>query len=229
MNAQDPLSIIFSRNAFYKRLHYLMLAAFALSLLVNGFLIWVLYFLIKNPFQPVYFATDPVGRLIPIIPVNQPNMTVNEAASLAVEAVQAAYSYDYVNYRTQLQQAQRYFTTYGWTNYMKALTQANSLLALTQRKQIVIAQVVSSPRLIAEGILGSAYAWKFDMPILVTYWEPPYDASSKVLNALDVSIIMQRQPILQSYRGVGILQLIATFATTGPTQPQEISSAPTGQ
>src|SRR5579872_1835284 len=103
MNARDPLSIIFARNAFYKRLHYLVLFAFFLSILANAFLCWVLYFLLKTPFQPLYFAADPVGRLIPIIPVDQANMSADEASDLAVEAVQAAYSYDYVNYRAQLQ------------------------------------------------------------------------------------------------------------------------------
>ncbi|TAK74360.1 MAG: hypothetical protein EPO11_06990 [Gammaproteobacteria bacterium] len=228
MNARDPLSIIFARNAFYQRLHFLVLGALALSIIVNGFLVWALYFLIKNPFQPLYFATDSVGRLIQLVPVDQPNMKVEEVAAIAVEAVQAAYSYDYVNYRDQLQRAQRYFTTYGWSSYMKALTESNNLVAMTNRKQIVIAQVVGAPELVVQRILAGAYAWKFKMPVLITYWEPPYDNKSKVVNALEVSIVLQRQPILQSYKGVGVVQLIATFATAAPAQPGQISSSPTG-
>src|SRR3990167_8587940 len=175
MNGEDALVLIFARNAFYKRLHYLALTAFFSSLLVMGFLIGILIFLIRNPTQPLYFPTDNISRLIQETPVNKPNMTNEEVVAWTIEAVQSAYSYDFVNYRLQLQTAEKYFTHYGWSEYMKALTASLNLVALTQRKQIVIAKVVDKPKELAEGLLGGAYAWKFQMPILVTYWGPPYD------------------------------------------------------
>lgn len=227
MNRNDALAAVFTRNAFYRRLHFLALAAFALSLLVIGFLIWVLIFVIKNPTEPLYFATDNVGRLVTIIPVDKPNMSTDDAAAWAIEALQAAYGLDYVNYRSQLQGAQKYFTAYGWGKFMSALTASNNLLALRDRKQVVLVQVVDQPKVLAQGILGGAYAWRFEMPVLVTYWEPPYNDKSKFYNPLIVNMIVQRQPILQSYKGLGIVQLIARFANS-TTQPQEISSTPTG-
>lgn len=227
MDSNDALVVVFARNSFYKRLHYLALAAFALTILVIGILMWTLYFLIKNPIHPLYFATDSVGRLIQITPVNRPNMTTDEVTAWAMEAVQSAYAYDHINFRSQLQGAQKYFTNYGWTKYMAALEASNNLLALSQRKQIVLIKIIGKPKILAEGILGGAYAWKFEMPLLVTYWEPPYDEKSKFLNPLMATVIIQRQPILQSYKGLGIIQLIASFATTQSYQPQEISKTPT--
>lgn len=228
MDSHDALVLIFARNAFYKRLHYLALSALALTIVVIGLLMWVFYFLVKNPPHPLYFATDRIGRLIEIIPVTEPNMTIEGVMTWATNAVQKAYSYDYVNYRSQLQSAQRYFTPYGWSNYMKALTGSNNLLALTQRKQIVIAQVIGQPKVIAQGMLGGAYAWKLEMPLLVTYWEPLYDEQSKFLNALTATVIIQRKPILQSDKGLAILQLVANMAAAPSNQPQEISNTPTG-
>lgn len=225
MENNDALALIFARNAFYQRLYYFSFATFLLTLFVIGFLSWILVFLVQNPTNPLYFATDGVGRLIQVIPVNRPNMTTDEATNYAVQAVQSAYSYNYYNYRAQLQGAQKYFTSYGWRQYMKALTASNNLVALTQRKQVVIAKVVGKPKLVAQGLLSGAYAWKFQMPVLVTYWTPPYDDNSKFYNALNVSVIVQRQPILQSYQGVGVLQLIATISNQ-PAQPAELSSTP---
>ncbi len=228
MNGKSVLAVVFSRNAFYRRLHFLALATFTLTLIVIGFLIWVLYFLVKNPSHPLYFATDNVGRLIEIVPVEKPNMSLADVTAWTIEAVEKSYSYDYVNYRSQLQNAQKYFTRYGWANYMRALSRSDNLLGLTSNKQIVIAQVVDAPKLITQGILAGAYAYKFEMPMLITFWQPPFSDTSKYSNPWIVSVIVQRQPILQSYKGLGIVQLIAaSTTTTEPNQPQQLSNTPT--
>ena len=214
MADKDALVLIFSRNAFYRRLHFLALGAFGAILLAIGCLIWTWIYLLQNPSRPLYFATDEVSRLIEIIPVNTPNMSLDEVSAWTVEAVQSAFSYDYVNYRRQLQDAQKYFTNYGWRNYMIALSLSNNLRALTVRRQIVIAQVIGKPKLVLEGLLSGAYAWKFEMPILVTYSAPPYDGTKQYNNALTISVIVQRQDILRGYKGLGILQIIAQTATS---------------
>src|SRR5580700_7831021 len=105
MDANDTLVMVFSRNAFYKRLHYLVLAAFFLGLFVIVFLMLTLHYLYRNPTRPIYFATDNVGRLIYIVPVNTPNMTPDEVTAWVINAVEAANSYDFINFRAQLQDA----------------------------------------------------------------------------------------------------------------------------
>ena len=227
MAINDALELVFLRNRFYRRQYLMALSAFGLALVVIGVLVWMLLYLLRNPTHPLYFATDNVGRLIPIIPVDRPNMSNDDVSAWAIEAVQAAYSYDYINYRAQLQDSQKYFTNYGWTKYMSALTASNNLLALTQRKLIQTAVVVDKPKILAQGILSGAYAWRFQMPMLVTYSPPPFNDASKYSNALIVSVIVQRQSVLQSYKGLGIVQMIATSASTGPSQPQELSNTPT--
>lgn len=229
MDTQDPLVLIFSRNAFYKRLHYLVLGAFILSLMMIALLVWILAYLLQNPNRPLYFATDDVSRLIQVVPVNKPNMDTEDVMAWAVDAVQAAYSYNYINYRGQLQEAQKYFTEYGWRKYMGAVTLSGNLRALTARKQIVTAQVIDKPRVAAEGILGGAYAWKFEMPLLVTYSMPPYDGSSQsqFSNALNITVIVQRQQVLEGYKGLGVLQLVSSMATQSVAPPLQMS-APTG-
>lgn len=229
METNDALKLVFARNAFYRRMHFLALAAFALSIIVIGALICVFVFLIRSPNRTVYFATDNVSRLIQILPVAIPNMSDEEVINWAIDAVEKSYSYDYVNYRAQIQNSQKYFTNYGWQKYMEALTASNNLIALTERKIIALARVVDQPKITAKGKLGGAYAWKFEMPVLVTYMLPPYDGKKTFSNALVVSVIVQRQPELQSYKGLGIVQLIGSMATTPSTAPQEISGTATTQ
>lgn len=230
MDSHDPLVLIFSRNAFYKRLHYLVLGAFAISLMMIALLVWILVYLLQNPNRPLYFATDDVSRLINVVPVNTPNMTTEDVMEWAIEAVEAAYSYDYINYRDQLQKAQKYFTNYGWRNYMGALSLSGNIRGLVSNKQIVTAQVIDKPKIVAEGMLGGAYAWKFDMPLLVTYSTPPYDGSAdaQFSNALNVTVIVQRQQVLEGYKGLGVLQLVSSMATQSTVPSTQMPSSSTG-
>jgi intracellular multiplication protein IcmL len=221
MGSNDALVWIISRNDFYRRLHLLVLGAFFLNILVIISLIFTLGYLLKNPVKPLYFAADDVGRLIHIIPVNVPNMPTENVTAWTVKAVQDAFSYDYINYHGQLQDVEKYFTRYGWNKYMKALRDSNNLLALTNRKQVVLAQVISPPKLLMEGLLSGAYAWQFEMPLLVIYTMPPYDGSNQFSNALNVSVVVQRQNILEGESGLGIVQLISAMPVANTTQMQQ--------
>ncbi|MBA3662491.1 MAG: DotI/IcmL/TraM family protein [Gammaproteobacteria bacterium] len=227
MKHTDALKMIFERNAFYRRMHFLALAAFLLSLIVIITLIWVVYTLVRNPTKPLYFASDRVGRLIQVVPVTVPNMSNAEVMNWTINALQKSFSMDFVNYRSQLQSSQKYFTTYGWTNFMNSLKSNNNLVALTQRKMVFSAKVIDQPTIVTQGILGGAYAWRFNMRMLVNYWIPPFDEKSKFANPLDVSVIVQRQEIIQSDNGLGIVQVIARMPTS-TNQTQEISGVSTG-
>lgn len=176
---QDALVMVHLRNTFYKQKFYFVLGVYFLSLIVIAFLVSVLVYLIKNPTQPLYFVTDDVSRLIYDVPKNLPNMPLAQVENWTIEAVENAYSYDFINYRAQLQNAQKYFTDYGWRNYMDGLSSSANLVGLTQRKYIIIAKVVGKPKLLVEGLLGGAYAWKFKLPLLVTILSPPYTDDSK--------------------------------------------------
>jgi intracellular multiplication protein IcmL len=227
LEKNDAQAMIFLRNAFYRRLHYFALSAFLLSLVVIAVLAWVVMYLVENPTPPLYFATDNVGRLIEIIPVDRPNMPTEEVIDWVVEAVEASYTYDFVNYRQQLQGVQRYFTTYGWTRYREALRASNNIIGLTQRKMIFTASVIERPKVIAQGLLGGAYAWKMQMPLLVTYMLPPYDDQAKFSNPLMVTVVVQRQSVLEGYKGLGLVQLIGAMSVSSlNAAPTQISTTP---
>lgn len=215
----DALILIQRRNDFYKKKFFLALIIYLFSIVAILILAGVIFYLTRNPSGPLYFVTDKVGRFIQDIPRELPIMTSEERANWVTEAIESAFSYDYVNFRTELQNAQKYFTEYGWKNYMQGLKATNNLIALTQRKYVIIAKVVSIPKVIGEGIVGGARAWKFQLPLLITYRFPPFDEKSKFENPVILTVVVQRQSILTSYKGLGIMQVIATFA-----KPNQVAS-----
>lgn len=209
----DPLVLLHTRNHFYRGRFYMVFGIFLLSLLANIILGFVLNYIIQNPPRPYYFAADDNGRLIQEVPVTKPNMSTEDVMAWAVRAVEAVNNYDFVNYREQLQNAQKYFTDYGWRKFMEGLRSSNNLLAVTNRKFIITAKVVDKPKILVEGELEGAYAWKLQMQVLVTSLTPPnYDDASKILNPWIVTVIIQRQNMLQSYQGLGIAQYIGALA-----------------
>ena len=222
MAANDALVLVLSRNAFYKRLHILVLSALMLNIVVILMLMGTLLYLIKNPTKPLYFAADEIGRLIQITPVNLPNMSQEKVTEWTTNAVQEAFSFDYINYRDQLQRVENYFTSYGWTNFMKALADSGNMRALLERRQVVLAQVIEKPALQGQGYLQGALAWKYKMPLLVIYTMPPYDGSNQFSNSLVVEVTVQRQKILQGDNGLGIIQLVSKMPNANQVQPVNI-------
>lgn len=213
----DALTLIFLRRDFYRKKFYFVLCIFILNLFSIGMLTGMLYYLMKHPSHPWYFIADPVGRLLREVPVSEPNMTLEEVTAWAVEGVQSAYTYDYMNYRAELSRAQRYFTDYGWRNYMNGLTASNNLVALQQRKFIQFGTVVQLPQLDIQGHMGNTYAYKFRIPVLMTYWYPPYDDKSKFYNPLMVTVTIQRRSLFNSYKGLGIAQMNAELISQSPS------------
>jgi intracellular multiplication protein IcmL len=214
----DAQTTVYLRNAFYKQKYHAALGVCILNFVVIAILCGMLIYLIQHPPRPLYFAADHLSRLIEEVPVTTPNMSTQDVANWTVSAVQSAYSYDFVNYRAELQHAERYFTPYGWKNYLKGLSSSNNLIAVKDRNMVVIAKAVSAPKLIVEGILGGAYAWKFEIPLLITYMLPPYDSKSQFQNPLLVNVIVQRQRVLESASGLGIVQMIGNLVLTPSAQ-----------
>ncbi len=210
----DALVLVHLRNEFYRKKFRFVLGVYVLSLIANIVLIFTIHYLIKHPTEPLYFPADAVGRLLPAIPSSEPNMSNQDVINWTIEAVESAYSYDFNNYHGQFQNAQKYFTDYGWRTYMDALRASNNLIALTQRKFVVIAKVVAPPKLLNQGILAGAMSWKFEMPVLVTYLMPPFTDKNKFTNPLIITVVVQRQSLLQSYKGLGIIQSIARLAVS---------------
>jgi len=217
LDSNDALVLVYLRNEFYRKRYHAAVGLWFLTLFCIGVLVSILVYMVKNPTHPLYFTTDAVGRLLPDEPVQIAGFTTQQVADWVVHGVEAAYSYDFVNYRAQLQDAQKYFTPYGWSGYMRALASSDNLLALARYKYVVIAKVVSPPVLVTQGTLGGAFAWKFQMPVLVTYQQPPYDGKIGFQNPLLVTVTVQRQDLLRSFGGLGILQMIATLQSN-PSQ-----------
>ena len=208
---EDALIAVAMRNNFYRDGQRKVMLVLLFSFLCNVILSGILAYIITHPPAPKYFATSISGRITPLFALDEPNQSDSAILQWANQAAIAAFSYNFVNYRTELQASSGFFTAEGWDQFLKALDDSNNLVAVKAKKLIVSAVATKAPVILQKGLLNGRYAWRVQMPILVTY----QSASEFSQQSNVVTMLISRVSTLNSPRGIGISQFVVGPAGSG--------------
>jgi intracellular multiplication protein IcmL len=211
--AEDALTTIALRNDFYKDSQRKLLIAMIIAIGVNLILGVMVVYMLTHPPAPKYFATSINGRITPLFPLNEPNQSDSAVLQWANQAAIAAFTYNFVNYRDELQASSGFFTAEGWDQFLSALQQSNNLDAVKAKKLVVSAVATRAPIILQKGLLNGNYSWRIQMPILVTY----QSASEFTQQNNVVTMLITRISTLNSPRGIGISQFVVGPASGGET------------
>ena len=200
------LATVVVRNEFYRDGYRSLLKLALIQGIVIIGLIGAMYYVI-NVHQPEnrYFATTEDGRLVPLIPLNQPNLSTPALMSWVAQASTEVMTFGFNDYRRRLQEASRNFTRKGWESFTSALQQSRIVEMMEANQQIVTAVPRGAPILQSEGLVNGRYQWVIQLPLVLTYQS---GAKTQRINQL-VTIVVVRVPRLESPNGVGIEQWIA--------------------
>lgn len=209
--AEDALTVVALRNEFYKDSQRKVLMALLIAILVNLVMASMLVYIITHPPAPKYFATSINGRITPLFALNEPNQSDSAVLQWANQAAIAAFTYNFVNYRDELQASSGFFTADGWDQFLTALQQSNNLDAVKAKKLIVSAVATRAPIILQKGILNGNFSWRVQMPLLVTY----QSASEFTQQNNVVTLLITRVSTLNSPRGIGISQFVVGPASGG--------------
>lgn len=209
--ADEGITTVTLRNKFYKDNYRRVMMILLLSVLINIGLGILLFWILSNPPEPKYFATSVNGRITPLQPLDKPNQSDSAVLQWSNQAAIAAFSYNFVNYREELESASEFFTPKGWREFLSALQSSNNLDAVKAKKLIVSAVATRAPIVLDKGELNGRYSWRVQMPILVTY----QSASQFSQQNNVVTMLITRVSTLNSPRGIGIEQFIVAPATGG--------------
>lgn len=212
--AEDALTVVALRNKFYKDSQRRVILALLLSVIMNAILTMVAVYLYLHVPPPQYFATSINGRITPLVALSEPNQSDSSVLQWANQAAIAAFTYNFVNYRDELRAASGFFTGEGWQQFINSLEQSNNLDAVKAKKLIVSAVATGAPIILQKGLLNGVYAWRIQLPILVTY----QSASEFSQQNLVVTLLVTRISTLNSPKGIGISQFVAGPATGGVAQ-----------
>lgn len=203
---ESGLKVIAARNKFYQDGAHRLFIILLLSFLLNLLGLYCIYYVYNHPPAPLYFPTSASGRISPLVPLDQPNMSDQEIKQWANLAIMAAYSYNFVNYRTELEAASEFFTGDGWNTFISALKSSNNLQAIINNKFVLSASATEAPIIEEKGVINGLYSWRVTMPIMVTYQSSTLYSQTP----LNISILISRESTLNAPKGIGIAQFVST-------------------
>jgi intracellular multiplication protein IcmL len=200
------LGKVIVRNEFYRDGYRSLLKLALIQVVVILGLIGSMYFVIQIH-QPEnrYFATTEDGRLVPMIALNEPNMSVPALMSWVAQASTEVMTFGYNDYRRRLQESSRNFTRRGWESFTQALQKSRIIEMVEANQQVVTAAPQGAPILESQGLVAGRYQWVVQLPMVLTYQSGARSRNDSLL----VTVVVVRVPRLESPNGVGIEQWIA--------------------
>ncbi len=187
------LAMVLMRNAFYRDSYRRVAMLLTIIFFINCGLVVAIIYKYLTPPQPQYFATTAAGRIIEIHKLTDPTVSDQDVIQFVTNGVQQAFSLDYVHWRQQLNAVNRnYFSPEGFRDFFKALMDSNNLNTLIKYKMVSSATLTAAPQITSTMIVGGHYAWKVNMPLLITF---DSDATQVPKIIMNVSVIVMRMPV----------------------------------
>ncbi len=200
------LGTVVIRNEFYRDGYRSLLKMTLIQSVAIFMLIGSMYYIISIS-QPknFYFATTEDGRLIPMVPLSQPNLSTPALMSWVAQATTEVMTFGFNDYRRRLQESSRSFTKRGWESFTQALQRSRIIEMVEVNQQMITAVPKGAPVLQSEGLVAGRYQWRVQVPLVLTY----RSGARKHNTGLLVTVVVVRVPRLESPNGVGIEQWIA--------------------
>lgn len=204
---ESRLETVMIRNEFYRDGYRSILRLAVMQSIIIIALIGVMFFVI-NIHQPEdrYFATTEDGRLVPMVALNEPNLSTPALMSWAAQAATEVMTFGFNDYRRRLQESSRNFTRHGWESFTQALQRSRIIEMMEQNQQVVTAAPQGAPVLQSESVVNGRYQWILQIPIVLSYQA----GSKQRSDSLMVNLVVVRVPRLENPSGVGIEQWIST-------------------
>lgn len=206
VTAQGGLSKVVTRNEYYRDgyrnlLRVAVIEAFAIIALICA-MVWVVS---NSKPEYRYFATTEDGRLVPMIPLNQPNLSTPALMSWVAQAATEVMTFGFNDYKRRLQEASRNFTQPGWRSFSTALDNSKIIESVTSQQQVVTAAPRGAPIITYEGEVEGRYQWLIEVPLVVTF----QSGSQRRSVNYSVQVVVVRLSRLENPNGIGIEQWVA--------------------
>lgn len=179
----------------YHQILWLLMGIIVLMIMLLGL---VLYQVFHRPL-PQFSALDTNGKRMMLTGFDEPNLLADTILRWASKAAITAYTFDFANYKIQLNAARPYFTATGWQAYLNSV---NDLITYITANRIFVNSVVSGAPIISNqgNLPDKGYTWRVQIPFLVTY----QTSSSVVKRSFIVVVTIVRVPTTINSQGIGI-------------------------
>ena len=203
---RGALNAVVTRNEYYRDgYRNLMKVAFIEGVIIIGLVFAFIVYMNIHQERNIYFATTADGRILQLVPLDQPNISESALMSWVAQAATETMTFGFHDYQRRLQNSSRHFTRRGWESFTQALQRSRIIESVESLQQVVTATPRSAPVLLQQGVFDGRYRWIVRLPLTVTFTSGNKTTSSN----LEVTITIERVPTLESPNGVGIESWIA--------------------
>lgn len=206
MSLSDAVSTVLSRNVFYRD-GYRLLVRISLiqSLSIVLLSAAIIAMLLSMETRRIYFATTADGRIINIVPLNEPYRSHGDVVAWAAGRTKEVMRFGYNDFRQRLQESSVNFTATGWSSFIKAMQEARILESIEARKLTVAMQIEAAPEVKKALDNQGVYTWYLQFPVVITF------DGQEPLPSIQATLVLQvvRVSTLQNPEGISIEQWIA--------------------
>lgn len=194
------------RNDFYRDNFRRVVMILLFSVILNIALCIAVYFYETKPTKVLYFAVTNTGKLFKMHALSSPVLGPAQLRSWITRNVPTIYSLDYVHFKDQLSRSHKYFTGYGWSQFIQAFQP--TLNKVISGKYVVSAAVTDVPYIVGTARIDGKYTWKIQVPVKITFRRGDTASTNNVVWQL----VVQRVNNAKSDQFVGISQIVQTTA-----------------
>ena len=200
MDQEKAAELVFNRNFFYRDNYKRVMSIGLIAIVSNVILVLATSYAIIRPAPAKFIVTSPDGRIIPVEPLSAAVKSSPVILAWANLAATKINSYDFVNYRQQLQESSNYFSANGWKDYNGQLVSSGNVKYVVENRLVVTSVATGAPVIDEQGLINGVYTWKVTLPILVKY------AGATITRNIPqtVSMLIQRVDITNNPPGIGI-------------------------
>lgn len=151
--------------------------------------------------RPLTFGVSDTGRIIPLVPLDQPYLGDPRIVSFAQECVGQAFSHDFRNYRRTVAEAKDCFTSSGARGFDAAI---EPLLADIKERRMVMSVSTEPAAIVNTAKPKGVFTWVVQTRVTI-YRDGSKERMAPATYVVD--LVLERIPLEESVRGVGIAQI----------------------
>ncbi|MCV9964657.1 DotI/IcmL family type IV secretion protein [Pararhizobium sp. BT-229] len=210
---QAVAMILFGERYSNDRLHFisrimtLMTIALVISIIGN-------LAMLPNPPRYRYVPVSTSGLVLPQVPLGQPNHDDQYVIDWTIDAVTRLHSFDFMNYRLQLQDAQKNMTATGWDSFQASMKDSSNFNAILGNSFVLTAVPTGAGRIVSKEQVDGIYTWTVQFPMLISYRSSaPENERRKtegrvISDALNMTVTVTRVGVFLNHTGLGIKAVV---------------------
>ena len=202
---EEAIAAVLARNAYVREKHYfLMRLVLVLAGLLSLSVVGNVLLATRAP-ENKYFLSDVEGKIREIVPLDRPVESLPVISAWVANAVSQSLTFSFANYRQEFANARQHFTPQGWAEFERALIDSGLLRIVRENMYVTTAVPSGAPVLSQQGLMNGRYAWRFQIPMVVSY----ESAAQRMGQNMMVTVTVIRVPETENPRGLGIVQIVA--------------------